>query len=62
MITNGCNHQTIQLQPPQPLQNIKQTQPKQQTLPEDIERNKICFQNWQNRLLNKEYYFHRYRP
>lgn len=53
MIANGYNHQTIQPQPPQPLQNIEQPQPKQQASPEDIERHKICFQDCQNRLLNK---------
>ena len=54
MIANGYNHQTIQLQPPQPLQNIEQPQPKQQASPENIERNKICVQDWQNRLSNKK--------
>ena len=50
---NVAHYEYQKLQPPQPLQNIEQTQLKQQASPEDIERNKICFQNWQNRLLNK---------
>ena len=41
-------------QPPQPLQNIKPTQPKQQASPEDIERTKICVQNWHDQLSNKK--------
>ena len=49
MIANEHNHQTLQS-----LQNIEQTQPKQQASPEDIERNKICVQDWQNQLSNKK--------
>ena len=51
MIANGYNHQTIQFQPPQPLQNIKQTQP--QASPEDIERTNERTLNFQNQLLKK---------
>ena len=49
MIASGHNHQTLQ----PPLQNIGQTQPKQQASPEDKKRNQICVQNWHEQLSNK---------
>ena len=49
---NVTYHEYQRLQPPQPPQNIKQTQPKQQASPENIERTKKCVQNFQYQLSN----------
>ena len=58
MIANGYNSQTTQplqqFQPPQPLQTIKRTQPKQQASPEDKKRTNKCVQNFQDQLSNKK--------